>query len=145
MKKLLLPLFSVTFIGISSLLAQAIDYDKLAPHPRILLKSGDVTAMKEYVEKSSNAKAVHNFIITEADKMLSSAPVERVMTGRRLLSISRTALKRIFYLSYAYVTTEDKRYAARAEQEMLALSKFSDWNPSHFLDVGEATLAMAKG
>ena len=145
MKKLLLTLFSVTFIGISSLLAQSIDYDKLAPHPRLLLKSGDVTAMKEYVEKSSNAKAVHNFIITEADKMLGSAPVERVMTGRRLLSISRTALKRIFYLSYAYVTTEDKRYAARAEQEMLALSKFSDWNPSHFLDVGEATLAMAIG
>lgn len=145
MKKLLLTLFFATFIGISSLLAQAIDYDKLAPHPRILLRNGDVTAMKEYVAQSPNAKSVHNFIIAEADKMLDAAPVERVMTGRRLLSISRTALKRIFYLSYAFVTTEDKRYAARAEKEMLALSEFSDWNPSHFLDVGEATLAMAIG
>ena len=70
MKKLLLTLFFATFIGISSLLAQAIDYDKLAPHPRILLRNGDVTAMKEYVAQSPNAKSVHNFIIAEADKYL---------------------------------------------------------------------------
>ena len=77
--------------------------------------------------------------------MLSLAPAERTMTGRRLLSVSRVVLRRVFYLSYAYVTTEDMRYAQRAEKEMLAVSEFSDWNPSHFLDVGEMTLALAIG
>ncbi|RYY19142.1 MAG: heparinase, partial [Chitinophagaceae bacterium] len=33
----------------------------------------------------------------------------------------------------------------RAEQELLAISKFSDWNPSHFLDVAEMTMAAAIG
>ena len=145
MKKLLFALISVAILSVAPVFGQALDYDKLAPHPRLLLKNGDVTAMKEYVAKSPNAKAVHNFIIAEADKMLGATPVKRELTGIRLLSISRNALKRIFYLSYAYVTTEDKNYAARAEQEMLALCEFSDWNPSHFLDVGEATLAMAIG
>lgn len=145
MKKLLFALISIAILSVAPAFGQALDYDKLAPHPRLLLKNGDVTAMKEYVAQSANAKTVHNFIISEADKMLDVAPVERVMTGRRLLSISRVALRRIFYLSYAYVTTDDKRYAARAEKEMLALCEFSDWNPSHFLDVGEATLAMAIG
>ena len=145
MKKLLITLVLTLFMGLASSFAQTIDYDKLAPHPRLLLKSGDITAMKEYASKSANAKKVHDYIISEADKMLSLAPVERTMTGRRLLSVSRVVLRRVFYLSYAYVTTEDMRYAQRAEKEMLAVSEFSDWNPSHFLDVGEMTLALAIG
>ena len=145
MKKLLITLVLTLFMGLASSFAQTIDYDKLAPHPRLLLKSGDITAMKEYASKSANAKKVHDYIISEADKMLSLAPAERTMTGRRLLSVSRVVLRRVFYLSYAYVTTEDMRYAQRAEKEMLAVSEFSDWNPSHFLDVGEMTLALAIG
>ena len=41
--------------------------------------------------------------------------------------------------------TGQKKYALRAEQEMLAAAAFSDWNPSHFLDVGEMTMALAIG
>jgi hypothetical protein len=41
--------------------------------------------------------------------------------------------------------TGDVRYAARAETEMLGIAAYVDWNPSHFLDVGEMTLAMAIG
>lgn len=145
MKKLLLALFYTLFVSATTLFGQTLDYDNLAPHPRLLLKKGDITAMKEFAAKSPNAKKIHNLIIAEADKVLEQAPVERVMTGRRLLSVSRTALQRIFYLSYAYVTTEDMRYVARAEKEMLVISEFEDWNPSHFLDVGEMTMALAIG
>lgn len=145
MKKLLLALFSFVFLSVASVFGQNLDYEKIAPHPRLLLKSGDITAIKEFAAQSPNGQKIHNLIITEADKMLTEAPVERQMTGRRLLSISRKALKRIFYLSYAYITTEDMRYATRAEKEMLAICEFEDWNPSHFLDVGEMTMALAIG
>ena len=37
------------------------------------------------------------------------------------------------------------KYARRAEKEMLAVAQFSDWNPSHFLDVAEMTAALAIG
>ena len=68
--------------------------------------------------------------------------MERIKEGKRLLAISRIALKRIYYLSYAYRMTGDKKYAHRAEQEMLAVSRFTDWNPTHFLDVGEMVMAL---
>ena len=145
MKRLLTIAMLLCLAAITTAPAQSLDFEHLAPHPRLLLKQGDVEAMRQLPSRSKNAAAVHARIMAECDKLLDAAPVGRVMTGRRLLTVSREALKRIFYLSYAAVTTEDNRYAARAEKEMLAICAFSDWNPSHFLDVGEMTMALAIG
>ena len=41
--------------------------------------------------------------------------------------------------------TSEKKYLNRAVKEMLAVSAFSDWNPSHFLDVAEMTMAVSIG
>jgi hypothetical protein len=41
--------------------------------------------------------------------------------------------------------TQEKKYFDRAEKEMLAIAAFSDWNPSHFLDVAEMTMALSIG
>lgn len=125
--------------------AVELPYDRLAPHPRLLLTEGHEAAMRQFVAESPNAKTVHAKLLATADRVLQQSPVERVLTGRRLLSVSREALKRIFYLSYAYRMTGDVRYAQRAEQEMLAVSAFSDWNPSHYLDVGEMLVAVSIG
>ena len=81
----------------------------------------------------------------ESDEILIQQMAERVMEGKRLLSVSRLVLKRIFYLSYAYRMTKEEKYAYRATQEMLSVSRFPDWNPSHFLDVGEMVLALSIG
>ncbi|MBR4995570.1 MAG: heparinase II/III family protein [Alistipes sp.] len=143
-KYLLLSIFALFFVA-TSLSAQELNYDNIAPHPRLLLKSGDITAMKEFASRSDNARKTHDMIITEADGYLSAMPLTRKMTGRRLLSVSREALKRVFYLSYAYLMTDDVRYAQRAEREMLTICEFDDWNPAHFLDVGEMTMALAIG
>ena len=45
----------------------------------------------------------------------------------------------------AYHLTGDVHHAERCRQEMLAAARFSDWNPSHFLDVAEMTFALAIG
>ena len=70
---------------------------------------------------------------------------QRIVTGRRLLDVSRETLRRVLLLGYAYRMTGDSRYAQRAEQELLSVSAFSDWNPSHYLDVAEMTTAVAVG
>ena len=145
MKKFLLPLLFSFIFASTSLFAQSIDYDKLAPHPRLLLKSGDITAMKEFCKRSENAQYVHDMIVNEATRFLSTTPSTRKLEGRRLLQVSSEVLKRVFYLSYSYLMTDDVRYAQRAEQEMLAACKFENWNPSHFLDVSEMTMALAIG
>lgn len=145
MKKYFLILISVAFFVSVSAFAQDIDYSKLAPHPRLLLRDGDIVAMKEFRDRSENAQYVNDMIVNEATRFLSTSSAVRKLEGRRLLQVSGEVLKRVFYLSYAYVMTDDVRYAARAECEMLAASEFVDWNPSHFLDVSEMTMALAIG
>ena len=121
------------------------NYSEIAGHPRILLSAQDESILKTNIQKNSDLKSVHDFIISQCDGMLETSPVTRIMDGKRLLGVSRTALKRIFFLSYGYRMTNDKRYLVRAENEINAVCAFSDWNPSHFLDVGEMALAVAIG
>jgi len=114
-------------------------------HPRIMLLKGEEAAIKKSIGESPVWNRMHMAIIDESDKIIPLPPIERIQIGRRLLDKSREALRRIFYLAYAYRTTGDEKYAERAEQEMVYIAQFSDWNPSHFLDVAEMTMAMAIG
>lgn len=124
---------------------QSFCYERIAPHPRLLWPAGGDKAIEKLMADYPPLAEVHTRILDECTSMLSQKPVERVLEGRRLLGVSRLALKRIFYLSYAYRMTKDEKYARRAEQEMLAVSRFTDWNPSHFLDVGEMVMALGIG
>jgi hypothetical protein len=114
-------------------------------HPRLLLLTGEEKAIGKMLEKDVHWKKLHQAILTESDVILAQEPIERIQIGRRLLDKSREALRRIFQLSYAYRLTGEEKYFLRAEKEMLAISQFRDWNPSHFLDVAEMTMAMAIG
>lgn len=143
MKKLLAIFYLVCLIGVSNAVGQT-TYP-LAGHPRLFFLSADETALKTKLNSTPVLKRVHDLIIAESDKMLTLSVQQRVLTGKRLLSVSREAIRRISFLSYAYRMNGDARYAARAETEMLGMAAFVDWNPSHFLDVGEMTLAMAIG
>ena len=144
MKKILLLLL-IFVSGCTGVFAQQFDYGKIAPHPRLLLPEGGEEAIKKAIAEYPPLAAVHQRIMELCDRTLTESPVERIKEGKRLLAISRIALKRIYYLSYAYRMTGDKKYAHRAEQEMLAVSRFTDWNPTHFLDVGEMVMALAIG
>ncbi|HEX3007951.1 MAG TPA: DUF4962 domain-containing protein, partial [Bacteroidales bacterium] len=118
---------------------------KRGDHPRILLTKGEEKAIKQSIAKNATWKKMNDAIIAECDKINDIPPVERIQIGRRLLDKSREALRRIFYLSYAYRMTAQEKYYMRAEKELLAVSNFSDWNPSHFLDVAEMTMAVSIG
>ncbi|AXY73442.1 DUF4962 domain-containing protein [Paraflavitalea soli] len=118
---------------------------KVPAHPRILLLKGEEKAIQKTIAADNNWRKVHQAILTESDAIVNKPPIERIQIGRRLLDKSREAIRRIFFLSYAYRTTGQSVYQQRAEKEMLAIAAFSDWNPSHFLDVAEMTMAMAIG
>lgn len=117
----------------------------LEPHPRLFLKAGEETLLRQRIQADPYWLNLHQRILTECDTLLTQAPQQRVKIGKRLLQTSRSMLRNIFFLSYAYRLTEDLRYAQRAEQEMLAAARFSDWNPSHFLDVGEMMMGLGIG
>ena len=111
------------------------------PHPRLLMREGE----QFQVPPESMFARADSVIVAFSDAVLAEPPVTRTFIGRRLLGTSREALKRIFWLSYTYRCHGGEAYARKAIDEMLAISAFKDWNPAHFLDVGEMTMAAAIG
>lgn len=114
-------------------------------HPRILLPEGQEELIKKQIETNETWAKIHQAIIAQSENILESEPRERIKIGRRLLRTSQEYLRRVFYLSYAYRMTGNERYLQHAEKEMLKAAGFSDWNPTHFLDVAEMTMALAIG
>ena len=121
------------------------DVRELPPHPRILLLEGEEAQIRMNMEAEPVWAKMHQTLMNECDRIITLPEVVRQLEGRRLLGVSREALRRIFYLSYACRMSGQDKYFQKAEKEMLAIASFSDWNPSHFLDVAEMTMAMAIG
>ncbi len=115
------------------------------PRPRLLMRPADIPKLRERAESSPAMREVARTVLQDADAMLPAKPIERIQEGRRLLGQSRRAVRRLITLAMAHHLTGRQAYADRAAQEMLAIAAFSDWNPSHFLDVAEMTFAMAIG
>lgn len=114
-------------------------------HPRLFLKAAGEKELVRSLSADPLRMKLRGVLLARADRVLEEAPVERVLEGRRLLGQSRKALGRVLHLGLAWRITGDAKYAARAKQEMLAAAAFSDWNPSHFLDVAEMTAALGTG
>jgi hypothetical protein len=117
----------------------------LPNHPRILLLANEESGIQKNIEQDKNWALIHQNILDEATEIISLPTLERIQVGRRLLDKSREALRRLFILSYAYRMTNEKKYFDRCEAELLKISQFIDWNPSHFLDVAEMTMAVSIG
>ncbi len=126
--------------------ARPADIPDLRPaHPRLLVTPDDWARLAQRRAAEPDLAAYHETLLVAARGELAKPPATYVKTGRRLLWVSRTVLERVLLLSYAARTTGDEQFVRRAEREMLAVAAFSDWNPSHFLDVGEMTAALALG
>lgn len=114
-------------------------------HPRILLLKGEESAIRNSIATNMTLAKMHRAILQSCDEMMNQPVLERKLEGIRLLNVSREAMRRIFYLSYAYRISGDGKYAQRVEKELLAVSAFSDWQPPHFLGVAEMALGVAIG
>src|SRR5690606_10562642 len=95
---------------------------KLPAHPRILLKANEEARIKKTIANDRIWQNLQSAMVAECDKLVTTPTLERIQIGRRLLSVSREALRRIFLLSYAYRTTGNIAFLQRAEKEMLAVS-----------------------
>jgi len=114
-------------------------------HPRLLLTDAQLTAAVAAAKSDPLRASLHARIVTVAEAELKSAPVKHSLVGPRLLDKSRTALGRVLTCSLAFRLTGDERFFRRARKELLTIAAFPDWNPSHFLDVAEMSLAVAIG
>ncbi len=114
-------------------------------HPFLFADNPAFAEIRRQTVTNELARNACGRILFEADQMLAFAPGTREMEGRRLLAVSRRTLHRVSVLAMAYRLTGTPSYLERCATEMRAAANFTDWNPSHFLDVAEMTLALAVG
>jgi hypothetical protein len=114
-------------------------------HPRLFADAAGFAALRERAAADVWTRAALERILHDADEMLALPPASRVMTGRRLLDVSRSVLHRVTTLAMAYRLAGRPGHRDRCAAEMRAAAGFDDWNPAHFLDVAEMTLALAAG
>ncbi len=78
-----------------------------------------------------------------AESVVGSEPLVYKKTGRRLLGVSREAVRRLTTLALVYRFEQEEKYLRKLESELQAVCSFDDWNPSHFLDVAEMAAGIA--
>ncbi|MFI7063157.1 DNRLRE domain-containing protein [Kribbella sp. NPDC050124] len=116
--------------------------DLLNPqHPRLLASPATFATASQRLQTDTRLQSWFAKVRRDADAMLGTTP----KSPPNNLDNSREVKRRVYSLALVYRLTGDTRYAARATQELLAMSAYPDWNPSHFLDVGEMTNAVAVG
>jgi len=114
-------------------------------HPRLMLTEKRMALIKRKVYSDEVLKRAMADVVNRADGILKKKPLEHKLTGPRLLSVSRDCLDRIYTLGVAYRFTGKAEYAKNAEEVLLTVCAFKDWNPSHFLDTAEMSHAVGVG
>ena len=111
--------------------------------PRLVLNSKIKSDLKKKVKSDPVVANMYKAVKLNADGIYGEPLLERVVVGRRLLATSREMLWRVNMLGMVYQMENDKKALDRLNDEVVAVCNFSDWNPSHYLDVAEMSMAVA--
>ncbi len=111
--------------------------------PRLVLNSKIESNLKKKLKSDPVVQNMYKAVKLNAESIYNEPLLERVVVGRRLLATSREMLWRVNMLGMVYRMENDKRALERLNNEVMAVCNFSDWNPSHFLDVAEMSMAVA--
>lgn len=110
-------------------------------HPRLLFNQEYLTQLKTLKDTDPYLKKSYQNLINSAEAATETVPQEyEYADGLRL---SRTSPDMMPVLALAYNLSGDMRYADRLWQELEMVCAFPDWNPNHFLDVGDYARGVA--
>ena len=116
-------------------------------HPRLIFTEEKFAKIRKELESADGDpvyKKIFSHLKDAADRFLNEEPsFYELRDGIRLLFVCEENSERMMVLSLVYNLTGDEKYARRAYKEMEVSAQFSDWNPYHFLDVGEMATGMA--
>ena len=116
--------------------------------PRLILNQSTEKNLKEKLHSDPVIQNVYQAIKLNAEAVFEEKiinldiPLEE-RTQDNQLDISRDMLHRMNMLAMVYRMEKDQRILERINDEVVAACNFPTWNPRHFLDVGEMSLAIA--
>ncbi|MBW6537104.1 MAG: heparinase II/III-family protein [Mariniphaga sp.] len=111
--------------------------------PRLVLNAQTERNLRNKLKTDPVVQNMYKAIQLNAAEIQNEPLLERIKTGRRLLSVSREMLYRMNMLGMVYGIDKDPKVLQRINDEVVAVCNFSDWNPSHYLDVAEMAMAVA--
>ena len=111
--------------------------------PRLVFNSAIEKTLKKKIKSDPVLQNMYEAIQLNAKEIYDQPVLTRNVVGRRLLGTSREMLWRVNMLGLIYRMEKDKQVLNRINDEVVAVCNFKDWNPSHFLDVAEMSLAVA--
>ena len=111
--------------------------------PRLVLNASTERNLRNKLKTDPLIQNLYKAIQLNAVEIQKKPLLERIMEGRRLLSVSREMLYRVNILGMVYRIDKDPKILQRLNDEVVAVCNFTDWNPSHYLDVGEMSMAVA--
>lgn len=111
--------------------------------PKLILTPEIEKNLKSRLSSDPVVKNYYEAIKLNAAEIQKEPLLTRNVIGRRLLSTSREMLYRMGILGMVYRLDKDPKVLSRINDEVLAVCAFKDWNPSHYLDVAEMSLAVA--
>ena len=115
----------------------------LKTQPRLVLNAGLEKLVKSKLKSDPVIQNMYKAIQLNAIEIQKKPMLERKLEGRRLLGVSREMLYRINMLGMVYRIEKDAAILDRINKEVIAVCNFTDWNPSHYLDVAEMSMAVA--
>lgn len=111
--------------------------------PRLVLNASIEKDLRKKLKTDPVTRNMYRAIQLNAAEVMKQPLLERRQVGRRLLGVSREMLRRMNMLGMVYHIDKDPKVLDRINDEVITVCNFSDWNPSHFLDVAEMSMAVA--
>lgn len=147
---IILPVFLSFLWGCNSnsKTSSALLFERAIPsHPRLLFSSEEEQKIKQLKEEDPLLQDLFGFLKVKADELLTAPLIKYDLRKEYsdILVISREHIYRIITLSLAYRLFGDIQYAKKAEENLVNVCNYPNWDPKHFLDVAEMTEAVAIG
>jgi len=111
--------------------------------PRLILTPELEKELRQAVKTDPVVKNVFQAVRLNAAKIMTAPLLTYHKTGKRLLAVSREMLYRMNILGILYAVDGDKKVLDRIGREIETVCHFGDWNPPHFLDVAEMSMAVS--
>ena len=116
--------------------------------PRLVLNKETEKNLREKLKSDPLVQNIYKSIKYNAGEVLKKELItldipENPTSQKNQLGISRDFLFRVNMLAMVYFIEKDPKMLKRLNDEVVAACNFPSWNPKHFLDVGEMSLAIA--
>ncbi len=111
--------------------------------PRLVLNASAESNLREKLRTDPVVQNMYKAVKLNAAEIQKKPLLKYVKKGRRILSVSREMLYRVNMLGMVYRIDRDRSILQRLNDEAVTVCSFSDWNPSHFLDTAEMSMAVA--